>query len=556
MTVSYAQQFEDVMLWRALKHVSNGAYIDIGANDPVIDSVSRLFYEKGWRGMHVEPMPEYAEKLRQNRPDELLLEAAVGPANPELEIFCFEGTGLTTAVEKYAEQHQEDGCEVNRIVVECIPLAEVLEQFNRRHVHWLKIDVEGMENSVLKSWGNHPTRPWIVVVESTEPLSQKSAHDEWENELTGRGYSFVYFDGVNRFYVHEDHADLESSFKAPPNFFDDFALSEHSYFNKDVTSRMRNAETEIVSMNERLEEMRSEHEAHTAHFAWIEGLLEQAKSDIEANNQTIELLESKLSEARSQVSERDEAVAWLESQLSAAKSETLERNEAIAKVESELSAAQSAALEKSEAIAWMESQLSAAQSEAVEREKALAWVEGRLADSEADRARILDANTDLNAKISDWEHRAASLQREMDQWRQQSNALRLQTEEVMNSASWKLSAPIRWSGTLARSGVKLSKSALRPLAAGGLGFVRRVPWAKPFLLSVANLAPPLRRKIDHFALVRRPQAPALPPVASVEPKPTLRAEPTVGLVATPFSKGSDVELHPRAAHILHDLNAA
>ena len=550
MTVSYAQQFEDVILWRALKHVSNGAYIDIGANDPVVDSVSLLFYEKGWRGMHVEPMPEYAEKLRQNRPDELLLETAVGPANPELEIFCFEGTGLTTAVEEYAEQHQEDGREVHRIVVECIPLAEVLEQFNRRHVHWLKIDVEGMESSVLKSWGNHPTRPWIVVVESTKPLSQQSAHDEWENELTGRGYSFVYFDGVNRFYLHEDHADLESHFKAPPNFFDDFVLSEHSYFSKDVTSRMRTAESKIASMSERLEQLLSEREAHHAHIKWVEDQLDQAKSDVEAGTQAITWMESQLSEAQSEALKRDETIAWMESQLSEAKSEVLKRDETVAWMESQLSEAKSEVLKRDETIAWMESQLSEAKSEALEKEKTVEWIESKLTASEENRAKILDANAELKTAISHWEHRAAGMQREMDLWRQQSNALRLQTEEVMNSASWKLSAPIRWGGTLARTGVKLSKSPLRPLAAGGLGFVRRVPWVKPFLLSATNLVPPLRRKIDHFALVRRPQAPALPPVTTVEPKAT------VGLVATPRSKGSDIELHPRAAHILHDLDAA
>lgn len=52
MFISYAQNFEDVMLWRALKHVKNGLYIDIGAHDPVICSVSLAFYERGWRGVH------------------------------------------------------------------------------------------------------------------------------------------------------------------------------------------------------------------------------------------------------------------------------------------------------------------------------------------------------------------------------------------------------------------------------------------------------------------------------------------------------------------------
>jgi hypothetical protein len=41
---SYAQNFEDVMLWRALGHVAQGFYIDLGAHDPVIDSVSHALY--------------------------------------------------------------------------------------------------------------------------------------------------------------------------------------------------------------------------------------------------------------------------------------------------------------------------------------------------------------------------------------------------------------------------------------------------------------------------------------------------------------------------------
>jgi len=51
--ISYAQNFEDVMLWRALGHVSAGRYIDVGAQDPVVDSVSKAFYEHGWRRIHV-----------------------------------------------------------------------------------------------------------------------------------------------------------------------------------------------------------------------------------------------------------------------------------------------------------------------------------------------------------------------------------------------------------------------------------------------------------------------------------------------------------------------
>ncbi len=42
--ISFAQNAEDVMLWRALGHVRAGFYIDVGAQDPELDSVTHAFY--------------------------------------------------------------------------------------------------------------------------------------------------------------------------------------------------------------------------------------------------------------------------------------------------------------------------------------------------------------------------------------------------------------------------------------------------------------------------------------------------------------------------------
>jgi hypothetical protein len=48
---SYAQNFEDVMLWRALSHIEDDVCIDIGAQDSIIDSVSLAFHKRGWNGL-------------------------------------------------------------------------------------------------------------------------------------------------------------------------------------------------------------------------------------------------------------------------------------------------------------------------------------------------------------------------------------------------------------------------------------------------------------------------------------------------------------------------
>lgn len=61
--ISYAQNYEDVMLWRALKHIANGFYIDVGAAWPDKHSVTKAFYDRGWRGINIEPNPVHHASL-------------------------------------------------------------------------------------------------------------------------------------------------------------------------------------------------------------------------------------------------------------------------------------------------------------------------------------------------------------------------------------------------------------------------------------------------------------------------------------------------------------
>jgi len=224
MFTSYAQNFEDVMLWRALRRVGPGFYIDIGAQDPVVDSVSMGFYEQGWRGVHVEPVASYAGLLRAQRPDEIVIEAAVGAARGRLKLFEIPGTGLSTADPAVAHRQKEAGYSVREVEVVCTTLEEVLAPHAGREIHWLKIDVEGSERDVLRGWGSGAA-PWIVVIESTLPVTRSASQQDWEPLVLERGYRFAYFDGLNRFYVSSQHADLAAAFGYGPGVFDGFQLS-------------------------------------------------------------------------------------------------------------------------------------------------------------------------------------------------------------------------------------------------------------------------------------------------------------------------------------------
>jgi len=225
--ISYAQNYEDVMLWRALKHIDQGFYIDVGANDPDYDSVTKAFYERGWRGINVEPIPQWYERLEKARPRDINLQLALGAEPGEITLYDIPDTGLSTAEKKFAERHEaEHGYQFYMLQVMMDTLSRVCERFHLEPIHFLKIDAEGAEKAILQGTDFVKIRPWIILVEATLPNSMEESYSDWEPLLLNAEYEYAYFDGLNRFYVANEHENLKAAFKAPPNVFDEFIKIE------------------------------------------------------------------------------------------------------------------------------------------------------------------------------------------------------------------------------------------------------------------------------------------------------------------------------------------
>ena len=280
--ITYAQNFEDVMLWRALSDIQNGFYIDIGAQDPRIDSISRSFYEAGWRGVHVEPAPSFAEALRRDRPDEQVVEAAIGEGGGRRRFFEFPETGLSTGVEDIAASHSKTaGLKARSLEVNCISLDDLLSSVGDRAIHWLKIDIEGMEGEALRSWNKNPARPWIVVVESTFPGTQVATQNQWLDQLLDRNYTEVYFDGLSRYFIFADQGDRAKFFEAPPNVFDGFIVPEHHFTAQWLNNKLHSS---LAEAQWRLNESIAERDAAVAKEAQSKELViaaEETKMSLE-----------------------------------------------------------------------------------------------------------------------------------------------------------------------------------------------------------------------------------------------------------------------------------
>lgn len=228
--VSHAQNYEDVALFRALGDIERGFYIDIGAFHADRYSVTKAFYDRGWSGINIEPNPGLHKEIVLARPRDVNLCVAVADAPGTIELTIFEDDALSTTSSETVTYHR-----TNHHVVEIVPVQAVLLESvwddhvpSDSEVHFLKLDIEGGEREVIRSFDWSRRRPWVVVVEATKPETEVDSSWEWESTLLNAGYLLAYNDRLNRFYVSSEHSSLVSQLSLPPSVHDQFISGEVS----------------------------------------------------------------------------------------------------------------------------------------------------------------------------------------------------------------------------------------------------------------------------------------------------------------------------------------
>lgn len=222
--ISYAQHGEDVLLWRALGHLGFGCYVDVGAHDPVHLSTTKLFYDRGWTGINIEPSPDHFRALAAQRRRDVNLQCAVGDHVGMIPFFEIPGSGLSTTDRDVVESHRKADWTTQVLEVPLRTLSSIVTEHPLPAVHFLKVDVEGTEESVLRGTDFTTFRPWIVVVEATMPLTKERSDQPLAALLHAADYVFAYFDGINSFFVAEEHRDLLRHFDRPVSPLDGHVL--------------------------------------------------------------------------------------------------------------------------------------------------------------------------------------------------------------------------------------------------------------------------------------------------------------------------------------------
>ena len=221
--MSYAQNFEDVFLRRCFHHVERGFWIDVGAWMPREDSVTYALSARGWRGINIEPVPDHLAAFVEQRPRDVNLGVLAGSAAGERTLHRVADTGLSTTIEAFAEEARGDGHAVESSTIEVRTLDDIWDEHVApgTAVHLLKVDAEGAEADVLAGIDLVVHRPWVLCIEANLPNERDLVDVSWEPAVIAAGYAFAYYDGLNRWFVADEHRELERHFTSPVSVFDD-----------------------------------------------------------------------------------------------------------------------------------------------------------------------------------------------------------------------------------------------------------------------------------------------------------------------------------------------
>lgn len=233
MTISYAQNQEDIWLNRVFADKTEGFYIDVGAHMPETDSVTKLFYDRGWRGINLEPIPELYALFLKERPRDINLQIAAGAEKGTLNLHTPPAgqQGVATLDPYTAELVRAAQIDNSTLLpVQVSTLADICWEHAPETIDFLKIDVEGFEKNVILGMDFKEFRPTVLVVEAVQPwkhiqdpVSQAAYgtwHD-WEPLLMDAGYVFATFDGLSRYYVRKEDQHLVAKFIIPVSPFVD-----------------------------------------------------------------------------------------------------------------------------------------------------------------------------------------------------------------------------------------------------------------------------------------------------------------------------------------------
>jgi hypothetical protein len=201
---SYSQSGEDRIVAFAFNSlgIQKPTYLDIGAYNPKKLSNTFLFYERGFRGVCVEPNRELAAYIARKRPGDVVLNVGAGFTDAhEQDLFLLETETLSTFSKAESERMVELGYPVKAVEkIPLMPINDLLARFDP-WPNFVSLDAEGMDFDLLRAIDFTRFRPEVICVETVE--FETGEHDPAIAEfLVSKGHRVYAMTPVNTIFVN------------------------------------------------------------------------------------------------------------------------------------------------------------------------------------------------------------------------------------------------------------------------------------------------------------------------------------------------------------------
>lgn len=201
---SYSQFQEDLVIDKLLGRKSCGFYVDIGAADGIHYSNTYYFYQKGWRGINIEPDPDNFKQLEITRAKDINVNVAIGLKRKAATLYQFSPGVLSTLSKTVSEEFKHTGYKfVGEHKITVSTLAQILDKhIQGESIDFITIDTEGFDYVVLKSnnWKKYKPTLICIEMEHAHQFEGKTKENQLHEYFTDLGYRLSFKNPTNRIY--------------------------------------------------------------------------------------------------------------------------------------------------------------------------------------------------------------------------------------------------------------------------------------------------------------------------------------------------------------------
>lgn len=224
-----------------------GVFVECGSYDGLVDSSCKFFEESaGWTGFNIEAVPHIFERLKDNRPNCVNINAAlsneVGRATFRHAVHPTHGSDFGNGSLSHSYVHLEDlaeqNCTFEEFEVETLSWVEFIRRNNIRTVDVFVLDVEGHELSVIDGMRGSNVLPGVICIEF--------GHIDFgdiTSALGSLGYVYDIHSNANAYFIRADLLPLFA-----------FRAASKGHPREDIPSRITDEIEDVRNENSRLEE--------------------------------------------------------------------------------------------------------------------------------------------------------------------------------------------------------------------------------------------------------------------------------------------------------------